>query len=125
MRATVERFFSHPETLPRKAAPAEIDALCAAKIVAYERGFEQLAVAGAQYGWRLDLSEIAAIWRAGRIIRAAPAVRRTCCSACATILARIPTEGSTSRVRSTPAGGKTAPMGRRGPFFPLAMCASG
>ena len=29
-----------------------------------------MAVAGAQYGWRLDLSEIAAIWRAGCIIRA-------------------------------------------------------
>ncbi len=29
-----------------------------------------MAVAGAQYGWRLDLREIAAIWRAGCIIRA-------------------------------------------------------
>jgi 6-phosphogluconate dehydrogenase len=74
LRATVGKFFPHPKTPPRKAAPDEIDALrdalYAAKIVAYEQGFEQMAVAGAQYGWRLDLSEIAAIWRAGCIIRA-------------------------------------------------------
>ena len=46
------------------------DALYAAKIVAYAQGFEQMSAAGAQYGWPLDLSEIAAIWRAGCIIRA-------------------------------------------------------
>ena len=69
---TVERFFSHPETPPRKAAPTEFDALYAAKIVANERGFVRLAAAGAQHGWRPDLSEIAAIWRAGCIIRAVP-----------------------------------------------------
>ena len=74
LRSTVERSFPHPQAAPRKAAAAEIDALrdalYAAKIVAYEQGFQQMAVAGAQYGWRLDLREIAAIWRAGCIIRA-------------------------------------------------------
>ena len=46
------------------------DALYAAKIVAYAQGFQQMSVASGQYGWRLDLREIAAIWRAGCIIRA-------------------------------------------------------
>ena len=53
----MEKFFPHPHATPRKAAPDEIealrDALYAAKIVAYGQGFEQMAVAGAQYGWRL------------------------------------------------------------------------
>ena len=58
----------------RKASPEDLqavrDALYAAKIVAYAQGFEQMSVAGAQYGWNLNLREIAAIWRAGCIIRA-------------------------------------------------------
>ena len=74
LRATAERRFPHAENAPRRAAPAEIDALrdalYASKIVAYAQGFEQMAAASAQYGWRLDLREIAAIWRGGCIIRA-------------------------------------------------------
>ena len=74
LRATAERHFPHHEVATRKAGPAELDALrdalYAAKIVAYEQGFEQMAVASAQYGWSLNLSEIAAIWRGGCIIRA-------------------------------------------------------
>ena len=58
----------------RTAGQAEIDkirdALYASKIVAYAQGFEQLAVASKQYGWDLDLREIATIWRGGCIIRA-------------------------------------------------------
>lgn len=47
------------------------DALYASKIVAYTQGFEQLAVASEQYGWKLDPGLIATIWRGGCIIRAA------------------------------------------------------
>ncbi len=57
------------------AGQAEIDkirdALYASKIVAYAQGFEQLAVASAQFNWDLDLGTIATIWRGGCIIRAA------------------------------------------------------
>jgi 6-phosphogluconate dehydrogenase len=74
LRASAEAFFPHPQASPRKASAADIgairDALYASKIVAYAQGFEQLSVASAHYGWGLNLTEIAAIWRAGCIIRA-------------------------------------------------------
>jgi 6-phosphogluconate dehydrogenase len=58
----------------RQAGEAEIDkvrdALFASKIVAYAQGFEQLAVASAQFDWHLNPGEIATIWRGGCIIRA-------------------------------------------------------
>ncbi len=46
------------------------DALYASKIVAYAEGFQQLAAASRQYGWDLNLSALATIWRGGCIIRA-------------------------------------------------------
>src|SRR5260221_6384370 len=46
------------------------DALYASKLVAYAQGYEQMAVAAAEYGWELDLGAISTIWRAGCIIRA-------------------------------------------------------
>ena len=46
------------------------DALYASKIVAYAQGFEQMAAAAEEYGWRLNLGAIASIWRGGCIIRA-------------------------------------------------------
>jgi 6-phosphogluconate dehydrogenase len=74
LRGAAERHFPHRPVQPRKASPAELealrDALYASKIVAYAQGFEQMAVASAHYQWRLNLSEIAAIWRGGCIIRA-------------------------------------------------------
>jgi len=74
LRAAAGEKFPHPPIAPRRAAADEIkaigDALYAAKIVAYAQGFEQMAAASAQFGWRLDLGEIAAIWRGGCIIRA-------------------------------------------------------
>jgi 6-phosphogluconate dehydrogenase len=45
-------------------------ALYASKIVAYAQGFDQMAAAAAEYGWRLDPGAIATIWRGGCIIRA-------------------------------------------------------
>jgi len=46
------------------------DALFASKIVSYAQGFALLSRASAEYGFDLNLAEIARIWRAGCIIRA-------------------------------------------------------
>ena len=46
------------------------DALYASKVVAYAQGYEQMTVAAAEYGWKLDLGAISTIWRGGCIIRA-------------------------------------------------------
>jgi 6-phosphogluconate dehydrogenase len=45
-------------------------ALYASKVVAYAQGFDQIAAAGAEYGWNVDLGAMATIWRGGCIIRA-------------------------------------------------------
>ncbi len=45
-------------------------ALYASKIVAYAQGFDQIAAASAEYGWDIDRSVVATIWRGGCIIRA-------------------------------------------------------
>jgi len=47
------------------------DALYASKVVSYAQGFAMLAAASDEHDWDLDLGGIAAIWRAGCIIRAA------------------------------------------------------
>ena len=46
-------------------------ALYASKLVAYAQGLDMLTLAGAEYGWELDLAAIASLWREGCIIRAA------------------------------------------------------
>lgn len=45
-------------------------ALYASKVVAYSQGLNEIQAAAAEYGWELDLSAIAKIWRGGCIIRA-------------------------------------------------------
>ncbi len=45
------------------------DALYASKIVSYTQGFMLIRAAAAEHGWDLDLGSIAAMWRAGCIIR--------------------------------------------------------
>ncbi len=45
-------------------------ALYASKICSYAQGFVQLQAAAVQYGWKLDFSQIALLWRGGCIIRA-------------------------------------------------------
>lgn len=47
------------------------DALYCSKICAYAQGFQLMDVAAKEYGWQLNFAEIAKIWRAGCIIRAA------------------------------------------------------
>lgn len=56
--------------------PALLDAdleraLLAARVIGYSQGFALLSAASEEFGWNLDLSRIAEIWRAGCIIRSA------------------------------------------------------
>ncbi|PPF39675.1 phosphogluconate dehydrogenase (NADP(+)-dependent, decarboxylating) [Pseudoclavibacter sp. RFBG4] len=45
-------------------------ALYASKIIAYSQGFDAIIAGAEQYGWDIKKGDIAAIWRAGCIIRA-------------------------------------------------------
>jgi 6-phosphogluconate dehydrogenase len=51
------------------AAAAE-QALYASKITSYAQGLSLLKMASREYGWDLDISRVAPVWRAGCIIRA-------------------------------------------------------
>jgi 6-phosphogluconate dehydrogenase len=53
-----------------KLIQAAHDALFASKICSYAQGMVLIRTAASEYGWKLDLSEIARIWRGGCIIRA-------------------------------------------------------
>ena len=46
-------------------------ALYASKIVSYTQGFHEIQAGSEAYDWNIDLGSVAAIWRAGCIIRAA------------------------------------------------------
>ena len=45
-------------------------ALWSSKVVAYAQGLDQIRTASETYGWDVNISEVARIWRAGCIIRA-------------------------------------------------------
>ncbi len=45
-------------------------ALWASKVVAYAQGLDQIRTAAGEYGWDIDVAQVAKIWRAGCIIRA-------------------------------------------------------
>ncbi len=45
-------------------------ALYSSKVIAYAQGFDLIIAGAREYGWDLDLGEIAKIWRGGCIIRA-------------------------------------------------------
>ncbi|CAA7599531.1 phosphogluconate dehydrogenase (NADP+-dependent, decarboxylating) [Acididesulfobacillus acetoxydans] len=72
----VEAARAFPGPNPRYAGDKEKflaalrDALYAAKICSYAQGFALLRAAGQAYGWELDLSRAALVWRSGCIIRA-------------------------------------------------------
>jgi 6-phosphogluconate dehydrogenase len=63
--------------LPQKKAGASLDqfedlmvqALYAAKVISYAQGFSLMAQASQQYGWNINLAEVARIWSGGCIIR--------------------------------------------------------
>jgi 6-phosphogluconate dehydrogenase len=60
-----------PDAAERERAIASLeDALFFAKISSYAQGMALLQAASDTYGWDLDLSEIARIWKGGCIIRA-------------------------------------------------------
>ncbi len=46
------------------------DALFASKIISYAQGMNMLRAADAEYGWGLNMGDIASVWRGGCIIRA-------------------------------------------------------
>ena len=46
------------------------DALFAGRVCSYAQGMAIIAAGSAEYGWKIDLAEIARIWKAGCIIRA-------------------------------------------------------
>ena len=61
-----------PETVVKDSLVTKAEkALYFSFIMAYTQGMHQLADASKEYGYELDLGEIAKIWRAGCIIRAA------------------------------------------------------
>ncbi len=62
--------FSGPKATDAGFVKEVGDALYAAKICSYAQGFALLKAADAAYGYGLNYGEIAAIWRAGCIIRA-------------------------------------------------------
>ncbi|WP_326613630.1 NADP-dependent phosphogluconate dehydrogenase [Streptomyces scopuliridis] len=59
------------ETDAARFADQVEQALYASKIVSYTQGFHQIQAGSEEYGWNIDLGSVAAIWRAGCIIRAA------------------------------------------------------
>jgi 6-phosphogluconate dehydrogenase len=64
-----------PAEKPEIGAPdafvaAVRDALYASKICSYAQGMHLIAAASAEYGWNVNLREMARIWKAGCIIRA-------------------------------------------------------
>ena len=54
----------------REMTDAVHDALRATMVSAYAQGMSLLGTASGEYGWRVDLGEIARIWKGGCIIRA-------------------------------------------------------
>lgn len=59
------------KTVDQKLLSQAESALYAAKILSYAQGFQLLQVQSRQANWKLDLSEIACVWREGCIIRSA------------------------------------------------------
>ncbi|EUA35541.1 6-phosphogluconate dehydrogenase, C-terminal domain protein [Mycobacterium xenopi 3993] len=57
---------SDPDTFTENVRQA----LYASKIVAYSQGFNQIQAGSAEYGWDINLGDLATIWRGGCIIRA-------------------------------------------------------
>ncbi|MBC31754.1 MAG: phosphogluconate dehydrogenase (NADP(+)-dependent, decarboxylating) [Muricauda sp.] len=73
-RTKADELYDRPMVKPldkKDAIEKAEKALYFAFIMAYAQGMHQLADASEEYGYELDLGEIAKIWRAGCIIRAA------------------------------------------------------
>ncbi|MGP3991179.1 NADP-dependent phosphogluconate dehydrogenase [Streptomyces sp. 3N207] len=59
------------ETESARFAEQVEQSLYASKVISYAQGWDMIRAGSAEYGWDIDLSSVAAIWRAGCIIRAA------------------------------------------------------
>lgn len=74
-RMAASAFFPEPQPRYTGDVAALVEdaaaALYAAKVCAYAQGMALLRAASQEYGYKLDLAEVARIWRAGCIIRAA------------------------------------------------------
>ncbi|GMA38147.1 NADP-dependent phosphogluconate dehydrogenase [Mobilicoccus caccae] len=75
LRRSAQRVLTGPggtlEVEDRAAFVADLrDSLWASKVIAYAQGLDQIRMAGEEYGWDVDMAEVAKIWRAGCIIRA-------------------------------------------------------
>lgn len=73
-RIQAEKLYGNPKPEPFTGGDLESlaeEALYFSFIITYAQGMHQLAEASKEYGYGLDLSTIARIWRAGCIIRAA------------------------------------------------------
>jgi 6-phosphogluconate dehydrogenase len=69
VRATV-RSRPEPPAVPDTFVDDVRAALYASKVVAYAQGFDLIVAGAREFDWDIDLGAIAAIWRAGCIIRA-------------------------------------------------------
>ena len=75
LRAACQRALSGPDgTIVVPDRDAFIDqireALWASKVVAYAQGLDEIRMGGEQYGWDINVGDVAKIWRDGCIIRA-------------------------------------------------------
>ncbi|MGH8827059.1 MAG: NADP-dependent phosphogluconate dehydrogenase [Jiangellaceae bacterium] len=75
LRAAARQALSGPKGAqqPDELRPLIADvraALWSSKVVAYAQGLDQIRTASEDYGWDVDIAEVAKIWRAGCIIRA-------------------------------------------------------
>jgi 6-phosphogluconate dehydrogenase len=73
-RVAASSILPGPATTYEGSKPMLIDAVCqalyASKISAYAQGMAMLRIASHDYGYDLNLGEVASLWRAGCIIRA-------------------------------------------------------
>ncbi|WP_100628563.1 NADP-dependent phosphogluconate dehydrogenase [Algoriphagus formosus] len=73
LRVDADSLYDRPKlpTLPKEELIEQAEkALYFSFVISYAQGLHQLAEASKEYGYELDLSQIAKIWRAGCIIRA-------------------------------------------------------
>ncbi|WP_312718719.1 NADP-dependent phosphogluconate dehydrogenase [Mobilicoccus sp.] len=75
LRAHAQQALTGPDaTLSVEDREAFVDdlraALWSAKVVGYAQGLDEIRMAGQEYGWDVDMAELAKIWRDGCIIRA-------------------------------------------------------
>ena len=75
LRASAQKALTGPDgkvdVADRDAFIEQIrEALWASKVVAYAQGLDEIRMAAEQYGWDINVGEVAKIWRAGCIIRA-------------------------------------------------------